>query len=186
MKLLPAYSLAVSLLALALTLTGCRAKQAQAAPDWSPMVTGEMGEMQTVAYAENLWFGSRPDAEALRLAQRRGVERVIDLSGGSSPDLMAVGAEVGLRWVTIPLPDEEGLLDQAVDRVLAEITISARTLMFSDDGGASAALFAIHRVVHDGVPVDAALAEARRAGLIPERGEAWVRREVARLTPHAP
>lgn len=183
MKPSPAYSLAVFLLAV--VFTACRTKQAQTAPDWLPMVTAEMGEMQTVAYAEDLWFGSVPDPEAIRLAQRRGVERVIDLCGVRYPELAAIGAEMGLRWVAIPIPDEEGLVDLAVDRVLAELAIPARTLMFCDDGGVSAALFAIHRIVHDGVPFDVALAEARRAGLVPEQGEVLVRREVERLAPYA-
>ena len=178
-------SLANSLLASLLALGACRAPEAQGVSDWPPMVAGEMGSMDTVAYAEELWFGSAPDADALRLARRRGVERVIDLCPRGGPDLRAVAEGVGLAWVAIPIP-VEAAADGTVDEVLAALRAPQRTLMFCSEGDVSAALFAIHRAVQVGVPLEAALQEARRAGLDPDPGEALVRRQVARLSAARP
>ncbi len=159
------------------------------------MVTGEMGSMQTVAYAEELWFGSLPDPETLALAKRRGIERVIDLCSEQARDLQEAADAAGLEWLQLPLPEGplpegdragprtslDSELDRAVDRVLVQLASPVRTLMFCRDGSRSAALFAIHRVVDQGVPLEQALAEARRVGLTPGSGEALVRAQVARL-----
>lgn len=154
------------------------------------MLKGDMGEMRSVARAQGLWFGSTPDPDALRLARRRGVERVIDLTQAGRTDLALVGAEVGLKWVSIPFRSPASLSwvppDQEVDLVLMRLKDPQGTLMFCDDGSLSAALFAVHRVVQTGLNLEEALKEARRAGLDPEVGETLVRAQVARIGPGQP
>lgn len=152
---------------------------------WTPMLKGSMGGMRAVAHAQDLWFGSAPDPGALRLARRRGVERVIDLSPVARADLALVGAEVGLEWTSIPFrtagPPPKATWDQEVDQVLALLQEPQGALMFCEDGSLSAALFAVHRVIAVGLPLEEALAEARDAGLDSEVGGALVRAQVARI-----
>jgi protein tyrosine phosphatase (PTP) superfamily phosphohydrolase (DUF442 family) len=54
-------------------------------------------------------------------------------------------------------------------------------LIFCGTGGRSAMFFAIHRVVDQGVPLDQALLEARRAGMKPGAPADFVRRQTERL-----
>lgn len=124
--------------------------------------------MQTVGLAENLWFGSRPSPEDLELAARRGVEQVIDLCSSDSAELVRAASELGLAWTST----------QDTGEVLDLLATETSALMFCEDGSGSAALFAIHRVLHVGLPIEDALEEARRAGLEPGAGEELVRRAV--------
>lgn len=174
-------SLVVSLLCLA----ACLAPGGHEEPAWAPLLAEEMGSMSTVAYAEPLWFGSAPGGDDLRLARRRGVERVIALGEGAGGDLRGVAEEVGLTWLSLPVAAEE-VGDARVDEVLALLRAPERTLMFCGDGRASAALFAIHRAAQVGLPLEAALEEARRAGLDPDLGPELVRRQVLRLAAAKP
>jgi protein tyrosine phosphatase (PTP) superfamily phosphohydrolase (DUF442 family) len=171
---------------LALALAGCLATgQRQTLPPWPPLRQAELGEMNNVAVSAGIWIGSQPCAADLDLAFRRRIRRVISLCApGEEPayDLAATCQRVGLECYTIG-PRERGLLDdECVDRALALLGEDEResTLMFCPDGSRAAAVFAIHRVVHERMPLDEALLEARRMGLRPDADEV-VTRHVDRL-----
>ena len=166
-----------------LGLAACRATTEEIKPTWAPVVEARMGTMEICSYSEELWFGSTPSAADLELAQRRGFRRVIDLGCRAGADLAAVAAELGMAWEVIPVLAGDQLHDAQVDHVLELLRTKseARTLMVCDDGGASAALFAIHRVVQAGMSLDEALVEARRSGLRWVPGARDVRAQVDRL-----
>ena len=160
-------------------------------PDYPPVESADFGSMRNVSVSGRIWFGGTPDEGDLDLAQRRGIETVIDLT---TPDetngvnAAQVCARLGLEYFHLGLPNPERLTDEAVDLVLARLGRDehGRTLMFCGSGGRCATFLAIYRAVAVGVPVEEALVEARHAGMKPGEPEEFVRRQVERLRPRPP
>ncbi|MCB9914113.1 MAG: hypothetical protein H6828_03060 [Planctomycetes bacterium] len=179
-------ALAAALIAL-LPLAACRTSSGGRAPAaYPPVVPADFGTMNNVSAAGPIWIGGMPTAEDLELAQRRGIEKVVDLSVPSEPRTCDIASEcrlLGLEYASAGLEAEGLLTDASVDLVLQALDGDALppTLMFCGTGGRSATYLAIYRVVQLGVPLEEALVEARRAGMPPGKAEEFVRREVARL-----
>ena len=158
-------------LALALALGACGSTSTkQDAPKWPELAAAELGSMRNVSVSNGLWIGGSPSEQDLDLASRRGIRRVISLcTRDESPsyDLRTVGQRLGLEVHEIGPRDSDLLGDGCVDRSLSLLstTGTVKTLMFCLDGSRCAAVFAIHRVVQEGMPLEDALFEARRAGL---------------------
>jgi protein tyrosine phosphatase (PTP) superfamily phosphohydrolase (DUF442 family) len=74
-----------------------------------------------------------------------------------------------------------------VDRLLIQLRKHTRDswLLFCGDGSRAAMLFAIQRALDEAVPVDQALAQARRAGMKPRHPEVFGHSQVLWLTPRA-
>jgi uncharacterized protein (TIGR01244 family) len=154
-----------------------------------PMRSADLGEMHCVAIDGAAWIGGYPTAQDLDLARRRGVQTAIDVSTSdetASYDIGAACRTLGIEYVSLGVETKRAIDDDNVERVLAELRQRARESMvfFCADGSRAAMLYAIHRAVDDGVPVEDALVEARRAGMKPGRQEAFVRTEVLRLAPN--
>jgi len=147
--------------------------------------------MRNVYLVGRLWFGAVPGVADLELARRRGVTRVIDLCSpdeATEVDLASACRSLGLEYLGGMIPVEELEGDDSVDLVLSWLGSPPDdgeepwTLMYDGTGGRCAAYLAIHRVVGQGVELDEALVEARRAGMKPGLLEELVRAQVARLT----
>lgn len=154
-------------------------------PDYAPLKSTEMGSMLNVCVADQIWFGGRPSPEDLELAKRRGIASVIDLCSADPADGVRERCEeLGLVYLTVPIKTASTTPPGTVDFVLSNLVKSdgTPTLMFCENGGVSATFFAIYRVVHDGVEVQEALIEARKAGMKPGAPENFVVEQVARLT----
>ena len=153
---------------------------------YPPLEASDFGSMNNVSVAGPLWIGSMPTAEDLELAQRRGIEKVIDLSVPSEPRTVDVPSEcrmLGLEYATAGLVDEDLLTTEAVDLFLAELDGEKLppTLMFCGTGSRCAMFLAIYRATRLDVPLEDALVEARRAGMEAGAPTAFVRSEVERL-----
>lgn len=165
----------------------CRSGSGREAPAaYPPLVPGDFGGMHNVSTAGPIWIGGMPDAEDLELAQRRGIERVIDISVPSEThecDVVSECSQLGLDYATAGLVDEDRLTSESVDLVLAELEEEdlPSTLMFCGTGGRCAIYLAIYRVMQLHVPLEEALVEARRAGMEAGEWSDFVRSEVARL-----
>lgn len=179
--------LAGSVLALSLALCGCRAGGAAA-----PVVIGakvhpaEFGSMHNVSRVGALWIGSYPSQSDLDLAARRGIDVVIDLAAeGERPswDLASACARLAIEHVRIGIAGSKRIGDDDVDRCLAALRRAggSQALLFCAHGDRAAMFLAIHRAADQGLPLEAALDEARRAGMKPGPPEAFVRRQVERL-----
>ena len=183
-------SRAPAVAAWAFVLVACVATRSrQDVPAWPPLEPAELGQMHNVAVSDGIWIGSEPSQADLDLASRRGIRRVISLcTEAECPayDLREACRQVGMEYYEVPPRDPAVLDDAAVDRALALLAEAEsgaiRTLMFCSDGSRCAAVFAIHRVVRENMPLEDALLEARRAGLRSD-DEKVVRRHVARLLP---
>ena len=176
-------------------LASCASSAKESVRAYPRLEPAELGAMRNVSVSEGIWFGSVPNAEDLDLARRRGIERVVDLRptsqidappGGFEPAPCPVGEacqELELEWTVPGLPDDPTTTRASlVDCVLDSLDGDApRVLLYCADGSTCALFFAIHRVVNQGVDLESALLEARRAGVQGAAGEEFIRREVARL-----
>ncbi len=155
-------------------------------PAWPPLEAAELGGMHNVAVSDGIWIGSEPSEADLDLAYRRGIRRVISLctfEERPAYDLRAACARIGLYCLEASPAEPDALSAGCVDRALALLGDGSgeKTLMFCPDGSRSAAVFAIERVVREGMPLDEALLEAHRTGL-PGADDHIVRVHVERLT----
>jgi hypothetical protein len=175
-------------LALALASGGCRAARSVA----PPVVVGprvhaaEFGSMRNVSRVGALWIGSYPSPSDLDLAARRGVDVLIDLSAPCERptwDLAAACARLGLDRVDVGVASAKRIGDREVDRCLEALrSVGARqALLFCTNGDRAAMFLAIHRAADQGLPLEQALDEARRAGMKPGHSEAFVRAQAERL-----
>jgi protein tyrosine phosphatase (PTP) superfamily phosphohydrolase (DUF442 family) len=187
---MPSAPLLASLVLAGAVVAGCRGPSSEPASASYPAVeSGSFGSMQNVSVADQVWFGSTPSAEDLELARRRGVHAVIDLSTPDEApglDVAEVCSGIGLAYHA-PLGGVVPPDDAQVDEFLATLEgeVGQPTLLFCASGSRCATFLAIYRASRVGVPLDQALAEARRAGMRPQ-DEEFVRRQVMRLTGEAP
>jgi protein tyrosine phosphatase (PTP) superfamily phosphohydrolase (DUF442 family) len=155
-------------------------------PPYPLLAPDDFGSMQNVSSSGNLWIGGMPSAEDLELAQRRGVELVIDLSVPSEARTCDVAVEcrkLGIAYASAGITTDSKLTSGSVDLVLAELRREppVPTLVFSGTGSRSATYLAIYRVLDLGVPLKEALIEARQAGMQAGPSADFVCSEVARL-----
>lgn len=161
--------------------------ESSAFDDHPPLVASDLGQMHNVSRSDAVWFGSLPAPSDLDLAHRRGIVAVIDLSlPEEAPgfDVASACESSRLEFMTLALESDESISDQAVDRVLAELRRPYKRplLMFSGNGGRAAMFFAIYRAVDEGLALETAVIEARRAGMMPGFPEEFVRAQVCRLS----
>jgi len=174
-----------ALLAL-LALAACEStSQHETTASYPEIVASSFGEMRNVSVTGSIWFGTTPTIADLELAERRGIERVIDLSTPgeeSECDVAGVCGELGLEYLMAANDSGDVVADHCVDLVLGWLREGQPTLMFDGSGGRCATYVAIHRAADLGVPLEAALVEARRAGMKPGEPEIFVAEQVSRLT----
>ncbi len=147
------------------------------------MEIADLGEARTVFRCGPLWISSLPGPAEFDLAARRGFAGLIDVreAGEAAPfDLAAAARREGLGYVRLAIDFADPDPAQ-VARLLEELRRDGERLMFCASAGRAAALFALGRVVNEGLPLEVALAEARRIGMKPGPAEGFVRREAERL-----
>lgn len=150
------------------------------------MRTADLGQLRSVSVSGTVWIGGYPTLDDLDLAHRRGIKAAIDLSApDEAPGYDVVGAcgKLGIEYVAMNVESRSRIAEEHVDRVLDELRRRAREpmLLFCGDSSRAAMLFAIHRAVDNGLPLEQALVEARRAGMKPGHPEVFVRSQVLRI-----
>jgi protein tyrosine phosphatase (PTP) superfamily phosphohydrolase (DUF442 family) len=153
-----------------------------------PMRSADLGQLHSVSINSAAWIGSYPTAEDLDLARRRGIRTAIDLSApdeAPSYDVAETCRKLGIEYVALGVENKSSIADERVDLVIGELRRRAKEpmLLFCADSSRAAMLYAIHRSVDDGLALDQALIEARRAGMKPGHPEVFVRAQVVRLKP---
>lgn len=188
MNAVPPRLLAALLTGFAFAACGSTELEVQA-DEYPPVESASFGTMHNVSLCEYVWVGAAPQEEDFELASRRGVRTVVDLSSpedsGEAPapgfDAGAVCRRLGLDYVHPQGLDAGTPGDECVDFVLGilESNGDQPTLMYCGTGRRSATFLAIYRATELGVPLDDAIAEARRAGMRPE-DETFVSTQVER------
>ena len=113
----------------------------------------------------SLFLAGQPTADDLGVIKNRGIKRVITLREDGEVDWKeaALDKEAGLEFVAIPFRAPESLTDKLFDQVRDQLRSSAETPTLLHCGSANhvGAVWLAHRVLDQGVPLDAALKEAK-------------------------
>ncbi len=181
-------SLPAAVLVACLAGGACHSVSEVMPPEFAPLESSELGTMHNVSVSDDLWFGGQPTSDDLDLARRRGIQRIIAVfMPGELGDLDLEGTCEALGFeecISIEIPAGQAIAAEAVDQVIDLLgePDRPRTLLFCRDGSVSAMLFAIHRRVNEDMPLEQAIAEARRSGMrTGAESEAFVRNQVLRL-----
>lgn len=152
-------------------------------PPTGGLQTADLGGMSNVTVCGNVWMGCEADAKDIGIAGRRGIRTVIDLRTNTDVDIRSCAEKEGLEYLRLEFdasrPDPDAV-DLALETMLEADREGQSILMLCDSGARSAIVFAVHRVIQEGVELEVALEEARRAGMKPD-SELVVRQQVRRL-----
>jgi hypothetical protein len=132
-----------------------------------PKVT--IGRTPTHVFENTVYLSGKRAPGDYKVFAALKVDTVIDLSG--TADRAAI-EEAGLEYVHIPLEKSFPLTLHALTPVMESIetaTRARRVLVCDDDGEETGAVWALHRVLTDGVDINTALDEGRSIGLTERR-----------------
>ena len=157
----------IGLLITLLLAAPCQAAEAAAAGDVEgPFV---WGAVPNVTRLGNLWFAGQPDAAALEVARRNGVDLVVNMRepGEMSWDEASAVEELGMVYFSVPVSKWRPYSAQAFDRIaeIVEANPEKRILIHCGNSNRAASWLASRLVQREGMSVEEALAVARRAGL---------------------
>lgn len=168
-----------------LAASGCRATNVEdPVAAYPPVESASLGTMRNVSVSGVIWFGGAPSEADFELAQRRGVKTVIDLSTPAEQipvDAAEVCARLGMEYHHPAVPSDAEPGGELVDLVIGMLARDKHEpkLLFCESGSRCAMFLAIFRATEVGVPLEAALVEARRACMRPQ-DEDFVRAQVLR------
>jgi uncharacterized protein (TIGR01244 family) len=190
-------------MALALVIAiGCSTQTANEAP---PSSTVESVEQTPVASAQNelreaelgraapahvvgnVYLAGQPSPDDLPALAERGIRTVVSLRrpGELDWDEAAAVRAAGMEFVSVPFSGPEDLTDDVFDRVRHELRERSDEplVLHCARSNRVGAVWMVHRVLDQSVEIDAALAEAKNAGLrtpeLMERAKDYIRREQA-------
>ena len=173
----------ICLLLLIVNLSRAANAQPASASDSVPQVNdAELGETRNVHRCGDLFLAGQPTQEDLKLIKQRGIRSIITLREENEVDWEEIAVQTaGLQFVRVPFRGPETLSDDVFDQVrqlLAEA--DGPTLLHCGSANRVGAVWLVHRVLDQGVPVETAVAEARRVGLrnagYEERAQRYIRR----------
>lgn len=112
--------------------------------------------------------------------------RLVSKSTGIS--LAAMCKQLGMDCISMKLQDRSEIVsERVVDEVVTLLGEAQRegrkTLLVSPEGRRSALLFAVHRVVNEGLPLELAALEVRRTGVNTSSCDKFLREQVERKRP---
>ena len=152
------------------------------------LASSRLGSTRNVhAFGKNLLCG-QPTAEEFAEAKRRGVQVVVTLrpQGESGWDESATIKKLGMQFHRFGFRAPETLTDPIFDgclRVLAKAD-QAPVMLHCASANRVGAIWLAHRVLHDGVSVEAAKKEAKTVGLrtaaYEEKAWSYIRRRQAK------
>jgi len=139
-----------------------------------PTATGtvqprECGSMTRLHEAEGIYLGSQPSPADLRQFKTDGIRTVLNLRKPTEIDWdeSALANELGVDYVALGFSSPTELTDDIFDesRVLMSDTAKRPLLVHCKSSNRVGALWLAHRVLDDGIALEAAVAEATVVGL---------------------
>lgn len=151
----------------ALPALGCSA--VEPAATGSDLVATELGSIQRIHAAGEVFLAGQPAAADLEKAREAGIRTVITLrrEGELDWDEGRVVRDLGMEFRAIGFREPESLTDQIFDNVRDLLRDPVRRPVLIHCGSANrvGAVWIPYRVLDGGLDVDEAVAEARRVGL---------------------
>ena len=176
-----------TVLALLLSLSACSSAPAtRVAPAQGPLLgPAPVGSLVRAQALGDVYLAGQPSADDLALFAELGVKTVVNLRAESEPigyDEPALAGELGLTYVNVPYNRPEQLDDALFGRGRELLSAAERPLLLHcASGNRVGALWIPWRVLDDGLPLEAAVAEAKAIGLksaeLEARARDYVRRQ---------
>lgn len=168
--------------AAAALVAGCKSEttQKQSPPKAAAPIAvapAKIGKLEKVVSDGNLYFGGQPSADDLKEAKALGITTIVNLRPrGEWPyDEAGAARELGLQLVEIPVTPATLSANDAAKLRDALGTAGGKVLIHCGSGNRVGGLWALHKRLHDGVEIDAAIAEGKAVGLSAAPLEARVR-----------
>jgi uncharacterized protein (TIGR01244 family) len=125
--------------------------------------------MKKLSRVDDVYLGSQPDGDDLRLLQEEGVQTIINLRHESEMDGFderhAV-EELGMTYVHIPFNGAHELTDEILEASRHQLRTAKRPLLLHcASSNRVGAVWLVYRVQDTGLDYEAALEEAKIAGL---------------------
>lgn len=154
----------------------------------------QLGKTSPVHAVGNIYLAGQPEQADLAGIADRGIKRVVSLRkpGELDWDEAAAVRAAGMEYVAIPFDGPEELTDEVFARAQQVLKENADEPLLLHCGRANrvGAVWMVHRVLDDGVGIDAALAEAKTVGLrTPEyitKAQDYIKRAQAQAGPSPP
>ncbi len=129
----------------------------------------ECGTVKRIHQFASVFLASQPQPGDFREAQKHGIKTVINLRFADELDWneAKVVNELGLEYHNVPFSAPETLTDDVFSTVSALLNAKDKhpVLLHCSSSNRVGAIWLAHRVLDDGLTVEAAEAEARTAGL---------------------
>jgi uncharacterized protein (TIGR01244 family) len=129
----------------------------------------QLGETAPVHAEGNIFLAGQPGADDLVVLADRGIKTVVSLRKPEEVewDEAAAVRAAGMEFVAVPFDGAEELTDEVFDQVRTVLKDKSDEPLVLHCGRANrvGAVWLAHRVLDDGVGIDAALEEAKTVGL---------------------
>ena len=133
------------------------------------LAEGELGSTPYVHAFGSTLLAGQPSAEDFEIAKRRGIKSVITLRRDRELDWNEeeVVRELGLEYRQVAFGGVDSLVDEIFDKLLPLMADPDRgpVLLHCKSANRVGAIWLAHRVMNDGIAVEAATEEARTVGL---------------------
>jgi protein tyrosine phosphatase (PTP) superfamily phosphohydrolase (DUF442 family) len=143
--------------------------EAAAPTDLPRLARVEVGTTTPAHQFGNYYLAGQPSEADLALWKERGVRTIISLRtpGEIDWDEKAAAEALGLKFVSIPFRGADSLGDRQIEEALAALEAGERegVLLHCATSNRVGAIWYAHRIRRDGLSPEAALAEAKTAGL---------------------
>jgi uncharacterized protein (TIGR01244 family) len=159
-----------------------------------PMRETELGRAAPVHVVGNVYLAGQPSQDDLPALAQRGIRTVVSLRRPEEVDWDEAAAvrAAGMEFISVPFRGADDLTDDMFDRVRQELRERSNEplVLHCASSNRVGAVWMAHRVLDQDVEIDAALAEAKRAGLrtpeLMERAKDYIRREQAEAAAAGP
>ncbi len=141
----------------------------------SKVKEAELGRTPNVHTCGSLFLAGQPGKDDIATIKDKGIKRVITLrtDGEIDWDEAAMIKDAGLEFVKIAFREPDTLTDEVFDKVRKLLNDKEKTPTLLHCGSANrvGAVWLVHRVLDEGVPLEKAVEEAKTVGL---RSEAYL------------
>lgn len=161
------------------SLSGCASSSP---PSFEP---AKLGATERVHSFDGIYLASQPAPDDLKAAKEAGVKTVLNLRKKEEVDWdeKAVAEGLGLEYDSIPFGATAELTDEVFDETRKILRDAAKRpiLVHCASANRVGAVWLAYRVLDDGVPFEAALEEAKQAGLktaaLEEKAKAYIEKQ---------
>lgn len=137
----------------------------------TPLKSDQLGATNNVHTCGNVYLCGQPSAADLKLAKSKGIKTVLSLrtNGEIDWDEAAAAQQLGLKFECVPFRGPETLTDEVFDKTRDILKQSAKAqegvIVHCGSANRVGAIWLVHRVLDDHIPLAAAQQEAKQVGL---------------------